>query len=80
MLNEAWGGPTRRSPVQPSDFTGHRHARAALAAVGTASAGSQPGESAHKVYSDQSIEQITSENYLHRQRPAMSLAPSGHSR
>ncbi|GEM_PF-4899794 len=46
-----------------SDFTGtEEDARAALAAVGTALLDLNQGESAHKVYSDQSIEQITSEN------------------
>lgn len=46
-----------------SDFTGtEEDARAAMAAVGTALLALNQGESAHKVYSDQSIEQITSEN------------------
>lgn len=46
-----------------SDFTGtEEDARAALAAVGTALLALNQGESAHKVYSDQSIEKITSEN------------------
>lgn len=46
-----------------SDFTGtEEDARAAMAAVGTALLALNQGESAHRVYSDQSIEQITSEN------------------
>ena len=46
-----------------SDFTGtEEDARAALAAVGTALLDLNQGESAHRVYSDKSIEQITSEN------------------
>lgn len=46
-----------------SDFTGtEEDARAALAAVGTALLALNQGESAHRVYSDKSIEQITSEN------------------
>ena len=46
-----------------SDFTGtEEDARAALAAVGTALLDLNQGESAHKVYSEKSIEQITSEN------------------
>lgn len=46
-----------------SDFTGtEEDARAAMAAVGTALLDLNQGESAHKVYSDKSIEQITSEN------------------
>ncbi|SPT54731.1 hypothetical protein [Schaalia odontolytica] len=46
-----------------SDFTGtEEDARAALAAVGTALLALNQGESANKVYSDKSIEQITSEN------------------
>lgn len=46
-----------------SDFTGtEEDARAALAAVGTALLALNQGESAHNVYSDQSIEKITSEN------------------
>ena len=46
-----------------SDFTGtEEDARAAMAAVGTALLALNQGESAHKVYSDKSIEQITSEN------------------
>lgn len=46
-----------------SDFTGtEEDARAAMAAVGTALLALNQGESAHRVYSDKSIEQITSEN------------------
>lgn len=46
-----------------SDFTGtEEDARAALAAVGTALLALNQGESAHRVYSDKSIEQLTSEN------------------
>ena len=46
-----------------SDFTGtEEDARAAMAAVGTALLDLNQGESAHKVYSDKSIEQITSDN------------------
>ena len=46
-----------------SDFTGtEEDARAALAAVGTALLALNQGESAQKVYSEKSIEQITSEN------------------
>ena len=46
-----------------SDFTGtEEDARAAMAAVGTALLALNKGESAHRVYSDKSIEQITSEN------------------
>ena len=46
-----------------SDFTGtEEDARAALAAVGTALLDLNQGESAHRVYSDKSIEQITSDN------------------
>lgn len=46
-----------------SDFTGtEEDARAAMAAVGTALLALNQGESAHKVYSDKSIEQITREN------------------
>lgn len=46
-----------------SDFTGtEEDARAAMAAVGTALLDLNQGESAHRVYSDKSIEQITSDN------------------
>lgn len=46
-----------------SDFTGtEEDARAAMAAVGTALLALNQGESAHRVYSDKSIEQITSDN------------------
>lgn len=46
-----------------SDFTGtEEDARAAMAAVGTALLDLNQGESAHMVYSDKSIEQITSDN------------------
>ena len=46
-----------------SDFTGtEEDARAAMAAVGTALLALNQGESAHRVYSDKTIEQITSEN------------------
>ena len=46
-----------------SDFTGtEEDARAAVAAVGTALLDLNQGESAHKVYSEKSVEQITSEN------------------
>lgn len=46
-----------------SDFTGtEEDARAAMATVGTALLALNQGESAHRVYSDKSIEQITSEN------------------
>lgn len=46
-----------------SDFTGtEEDARAAMAAVGTALLALNQGESAHRVYSDKSIEKITSDN------------------
>ena len=58
-----------------SDFTGtEEDARAAMAAVGTALLALNQGESAHRVYSDQSIEQITSEN-----PPAENADESGNS-
>lgn len=65
MLNEAQYLSDLDTKVAQavSDFTGtEEDARAALAAVGTALLALNQGESAHKVYSDQSIEQITSEN------------------
>lgn len=65
MLNEAQylGDLDTKVAQAVSDFTGtEEDARAALAAVGTALLALNQGESAHKVYSDQSIEQITSEN------------------
>ena len=58
-----------------SDFTGtEEDARAAMAAVGTALLALNQGESAHRVYSDKSIEQITSEN-----PPAETADQSGNS-
>ena len=65
MLNEAQflGDLDTKVAQAVSDFTGtEEDARAALAAVGTALLALNQGESARKVYSDQSIEQITSEN------------------
>ena len=65
MLNEAqyWSDLDTKVPQAVSDFTGtEEDARAALAAVGTALLALNQGESAQKVYSEKSIEQITSEN------------------
>lgn len=46
-----------------SDFTGtEEDARAAMAAVGTALLSLNQGESAHKVYSQETIDKLTSEN------------------
>ena len=65
MLNEAQYLSDLDTKVAQavSDFTGtEEDARAALAAVGTALLALNHGESAQKVYSEKSIEQITSEN------------------
>ena len=65
MLNEAQYLSDLDTKVAQavSDFTGtEEDARAALAAVGTALLALNQGESAQKVYSEKSIEQITSEN------------------
>ena len=65
MLNEAQylGDLDTKVAQAVSDFTGtEEDARAAMAAVGTALLALNQGESAHRVYSDKSIEQITSEN------------------
>ena len=65
MLNEAQYLSDLDTKVAQavSDFTGtEEDARAALAAVGTALLALNQGESAQKVYSEKSIEQITREN------------------
>ena len=65
MLNEAQYLSDLDTKVAQavSDFTGtEEDARAALAAVGTALLALNQGERAQKVYSEKSIEQITSEN------------------
>lgn len=65
MLNEAQFLSDLDTKVAQavSDFTGtEEDARAALAAVGTALLALNQGESAQKVYSEKSVEQITSEN------------------
>lgn len=56
-----------------SDFTGtEEDARAAMAAVGTALLSLNQGESAHKVYSQETIDKLTSEN-----KPKDEAAQSG---